>query len=453
MFSGIFICLLLYLVYFNVFKSADVINSPYNTRQDTFADRVVRGSIYSADREVLARTDVASDGSETRVYPYSNMFAHVVGYDTNGKTGVESIANFHLLTSNAFFGERVMKELKEQKNIGDNVITTLNYRLQKTAYEALGNYRGAVVVMEPETGKILAMVSKPDYDPNTVSANWNTLISSEKSELLNRATQGQYTPGSVFKIVTALEYIRENPDYESFSFDCQGSFTNEGYTISCYHGNQHGQEDFNTAFAKSCNSAFASIGLTLDRDKFRRTCSELLFNEELPVSIPYTKSTFSLAGDSEDSLAMMTAMGQGKTMVSPMHMALITSAIANGGVLMQPYLVDSVENYTGDSVKKYTPSAYGKLMTAEEAQILTDLMEGVVTEGTASRLSGQSYTAAGKTGTAEFSSDKSKSHAWFTGFSNVDSPDIVVTVIVEEAGSGSEYAVPIAKKIFDAYYN
>ena len=120
---------------------------------------------------------------------------------------------------------------------------------------------------------------------------------------------------------------------------------------------------------------------------------------------------------------------------------------------MQPYLVDSVENYTGDSVKKYTPSAYGKLMMAEEAQILTDLMEGVVTEGTASKLSGQSYTAAGKTGTAEFSSDKSKSHAWFTGFSNVDSPDIVVTVIVEEAGSGSEYAVPIAKKIFDAYYN
>ena len=140
-------------------------------------------------------------------------------------------------------------------------------------------------------------------------------------------------------------------------------------------------------------------------------------------------------------------------MVSPLHMALITSSIANGGVLMKPYLVTEVQNYTGDSVKKYTPTAYGKLMTAEEASVLTDLLEAVVSDGTASKLSGQSYTAAGKTGTAEFSSDKSKSHAWFTGFSNVGSPDLVVTVIVEEAGSGSEYAVPIAKKIFDAYYN
>ncbi len=445
--------MLLYFVYFNVFRSADVINSPYNTRQDTFADRVIRGKIYSADGEVLAETKVSSDGTDTRSYHYANMFAHVVGYDTNGKTGVESIANFHLLTSNAFFGERVMKELREEKNIGDNAVTTLDYKLQKTAYDALGSNRGAVVVLEPGTGKILAMVSKPDYDPNTVNQRWTELINSTDSELLNRATQGQYTPGSVFKIVTALEYMRENPDYGSFSFNCTGSFTNDNYTVSCYHGTKHGEEDFALSFAKSCNAAFASIGLELDRPAFRETCSELLFNEELPLSLPYTKSTFSLDQDSGESLAMMTAMGQGKTMVSPMHMALITSAVANGGVLMKPYLVDRIENYNGDSVKKFTPSAYGKLMTAQEAAALTELMESVVSEGTGSKLSGQGYTAAGKTGTAEFSSDKSKSHAWFTGFSNVESPDIVVTVIVEEVGSGSEYAVPIAKKIFDAYYN
>ena len=453
LFAGIFACLLLYLVYFNVFQSADVINSPYNTRQDTFADRVIRGKIYSADGEVLAETKVASDGTETRSYPYANMFAHVVGYDTNGKAGVESIANFYLLTSNAFFGERIMKELREEKNIGDNVITSLNVKLQQVAYDALGSHKGAVVAMEPSTGKILAMVSKPDYDPGAVSANWQTLLNSSDSELLNRATQGQYTPGSVFKIVTALEYIREHPDYDSFSFDCTGSFTDSGYTINCYHGNKHGEEDFTRAFAKSCNSAFASIGLGLDRNSFRQTCRDLLFNMELPSALPYSKSNFALTDDAENSLAMMTAMGQGKTMVSPLHMALITSSIANGGVLMKPYLVTEVQNYTGDSVKKYTPTAYGKLMTAEEASVLTDLMEAVVSDGTASKLSGQSYTAAGKTGTAEFSSDKSKSHAWFTGFSNVGSPDLVVTVIVEEAGSGSEYAVPIAKKIFDAYYN
>lgn len=437
-----------------MFERGDVINSPYNTRQDTFADRVIRGKIYSADGEVLAETKTSADGSETRSYPYANMFAHVVGYDTNGKTGAESIANFHLLTSNAFFGERIMKELREEKNIGDNVITSLNVKLQKAAYDALGSHKGAVVVMEPETGKILAMVSRPDYDPNTVSSKWEELIASERSELLNRATQGQYTPGSVFKIVTALEYIREHPEnYKDFTFDCNGSFSQGDYTVNCYHKTKHGQEDFAKAFAKSCNAAFANMGLNLNRSTFRKTCSELLFNAPLPLSLPYSKSTFSMGKDSEDSLVMMTAMGQGKTIMSPMHMAMITSAIANGGVLMEPYLIDHVENYNGASVKKYTPSSYGKLMTAEEAAILTELMEGVVSDGTGSKLSGQSYTAAGKTGTAEFSSDKSKSHAWFTGFSNVENPDIVVTVIVEEVGSGSEYAVPIAKKIFDTYYS
>ena len=400
MFAAIFGCMILYFVYFNAFKSEDVINSPYNSRQDTFADRVIRGNIYSSDGELLAASDTDEDGIETRRYPHANMFAHVIGYDTHGKTGVESIANFHLLTSHAFFGERIMKELREEKNIGDNVYTTLDFELQKAAYDALGNKKGAVIVMEPETGKVLAMVSKPDYDPNMVKDNWETLLESQASQLLNRATQGQYTPGSVFKIVTALEYIREHSDYNAFHYECNGSATNGNYTIHCYKNNQHGSEDFAKAFAKSCNAAFAQIGLDMDRGSFQETCSDLLFNEQLPISIPFTNSSMTLTDEDMSSIAMMTAMGQGETLVSPMHMALITSAISNGGVLMKPYLVDHVENYVGDSVKKYTPEAYGKLMSAEEADILTTLMEGVVTDGTASALKGQNYTAAGKTGTA-----------------------------------------------------
>ncbi len=445
--------MLLYFVYFNVFRSDDVINSPYNRRQDTFAERVVRGSILSSDGEVLAETQVAADGSETRVYPYGEMFAHVVGYESEGKSGIESLANFSLLSSHAFFTEKVANELREEKNIGDNVYTTLNVSLQAAAYEALGSHSGAVVALEPSTGRILALVSNPGFDPNTLSEDWETLISSADGELLNRATQGQYPPGSVFKIVTALEYYRENGSFDGFSYDCGGSVTHDGYTISCYNGSAHGHEDFRTAFAKSCNAAFASLGLTLDRASFARTCGELLFNEELPVSLPYNKSSFALDGSTEDTVAMMTAMGQGETTVSPMHMAMITSAVANGGVLMNPYLIEHVESYTGARVESYSASAYGKLMTAQEAEALTGLMEAVVQEGTGRALGGASYTVAGKTGTAEFSSDKSKSHAWFTGFSNVESPDLVVTVIVEEAGSGSEYAVPIAKKLFDAYYS
>ena len=148
---------------------------------------------------------------------------------------------------------------------------------------------------------------------------------------------------------------------------------------------------------------------------------------------------------------MMTAMGQGETQVSPYHMALITSAIANGGVLMEPYLVDSVTNYTGTEIDKNTPEEFQTLMTSQEAAALKDYMTSVVQYGTASALSGQSYTAAGKTGTAEYSSDKEKDHSWFVGMSNVDNPDLVISVIIESA-DGAARAVDVAKQVFDSYY-
>ena len=163
----IFVSMIGYLIYFNYAKSDDFINSPYNTRQDTFSDRVVRGKIISADGQVLAQTNVYEDGTEERTYPYANMFAHVVGYDTNGKSGLESEANFQLLTSHEFFLNQMKNEFKNQKNTGDSVITTLNADLQSTAYNALGDRRGAVVAIEPSTGKILVEMSRPDFDPNT----------------------------------------------------------------------------------------------------------------------------------------------------------------------------------------------------------------------------------------------------------------------------------------------
>ena len=142
----IFLGLAGYLVYFNTVKSDSFINSPYNTRQDTFADRVVRGSIISSDGEVLAQTNVSEDGTEERSYPYSNIFAHVVGYDTNGKSGLESEANFQLLSSHEFFLSQIRNEFAGAKNVGDTVVSTLNADLQTTAYNSLGDRRGAVAI-------------------------------------------------------------------------------------------------------------------------------------------------------------------------------------------------------------------------------------------------------------------------------------------------------------------
>ena len=450
-FVALFLVLMGYITYFQVARSRDIIRSPYNARQDSYADRVVRGKILDKDGNVLAQTNVSEDGTETREYPYGNMFAHVVGYSVQGKSGLESVENFELLTSNAFFLEKIKNEFQDKKNMGDSVVTTLNLKLQEAAYDALGNYKGAVVVMEPSTGKILAMVSKPDFDPNAVAENWDFLNTDQDSALLNRATQGQYAPGSTFKVVTALEYMRENPDYENYGYNCTGAIEQDGVTIHCYNGHVHGQVGFQDSLAYSCNTSFSNIGLSLDIKNFRETSKELLFNSKLPSVLPYSKSSFSLEPGAGSADKMMTAMGQGKTQVSPYHMALITSAIANGGTLMKPYLVDSVTNYTGAVIDKNKPEKYKSLMTSEDAAKLKQYMSAVVDYGTASVLSGQSYTAAGKTGTAEYSSDKEKDHSWFIGMTNVDNPELVISVIIESS-DGTAKAVDVAKQVFDAYY-
>ena len=171
---------------------------------------------------------------------------------------------------------------------------------------------------------------------------------------------------------------------------------------------------------------------------FRDTAEDLLFNKKLPSVLPYSKSSLHWMGSGTAADRMMTAMGQGKTQVSPYHMALITSAIANGGVLMKPYLVDSVTNYTGTEIDKNMPEEYRTLLSSAEAAALKDYMTSVVQYGTATALSGQAYTAAGKTGTAEYSSDKEKDHSWFVGMSNVDNPELVISVIIESSdGSGA----------------
>ena len=441
-----------YIVYFNAVRSKEIINSPYNVRLDSMTDRVVRGDILDNEGNVLAETLISEDGTETRNYPYGDLYAHVVGYDSKGKSGLESTENFDLLTSNAFFLEKLVKEFKEEKNNGDTVVTTLDTELQKAAYNALGNYKGAVVVMEASTGKILAMVSKPTFNPNTLGADWEWLTTDENSTLLNRATQGSYAPGSIFKIVTTLEYMRENTSYDTYLYDCAGEIKAEGTTIHCANGRVHGEEDLAISLANSCNASYSNMGLSLKVSSWRKTAKDLLFNSELPTLLPYTQSRFQLTKEAPSSEVMMTAIGQGKTQVSPYHMALVSAAIANGGTVMQPYLVDRVEHYTGTTISKNMPEKYATLMTSKEAAQLKEYMTGVVNYGTGMALSGESYTVAGKTGTAEYSREKDKAHSWFTGFSNVENPELVISVVVESADQSGMSAVWVAKQVLNAYY-
>lgn len=454
-FAFLFLLLAGYLVYLNTAKRQELKTNVNNTKQDKRSDRVIRGSILTEDGTVLAVTNTDESGWENRYYPYENVFAHVVGYSGSGKSGLEAESNNDLLTSHSSLLNQIRSENGNEKLRGDNVIVTLNVSLQRAAWDALGSYRGAVVVLEPDSGKILAMVSKPDFNPNTISQDWESLVMDDTdSVLLNRAVQGLYPPGSTFKILTALAYIREHPDsYQNFYFDCTGVLSKDEVTITCYNNSVHGQEDLKGAFAHSCNTAFANIGLGLDLGAFRRLTEKFLFNSPLPTSLQHAKSVFELDRGASYGEIMTTSIGQGDTLVTPLHMALITASVANGGILMKPYCVARVETADGSVVSETHPSIYEKLMSVEEAEILTGFMKETVNTGTAVELSYSGYTAAGKTGSAEYeTSDGTGTHSWFVGFSNVDDPDIVVAVIAEDGGTGSQTAVPIARKIFDAYY-
>lgn len=454
LFMAIFILMIAYFIYFMVFKSEDVISNARNPRLSSFSEHVVRGDILSSDDVVLATTKTSEDGTETRVYPYDDMFAHVVGYNTNGNYGIEATANFNLLRSHSFFLTQIANDLQDKKNQGDSVVTTLDYDVQEAAYNALGDRRGAVVVLEVETGKIIAMVSKPDFNPNKIAANWDDIVADDDTAaLLNRASQGLYAPGSTFKIVTSLEYLQEEGLEADYSHECEGELTANGTTIHCYNNNVHGKENLDDAFADSCNTAFSKIGLELNVVKWQSLCSKLLFNKELPTRIDYNQSRFSLTEGEEEGKVMQTAIGQGDTLVTPLHMAMIAAAIANDGELMESYVIDSIVRDNGTTVKSYGSSSYGSIMSEKEAQVLQTMMEQVVEDGTGSKLAGQSYNAAGKTGSAEYDSE-GNSHGWFVGYGSKESyNDIAIAVIVEDGDAGSKSAVPVAKKVFDVYFN
>jgi len=450
-FSLLFVGMITYLCIYTTTNKKDLFNNSYNSRQAQMALINKRGVIEDRNGNILAQT-VLTENGETRVYPYGNLFSHVVGYSTKGKTGIEELANYDLMNSNIPMSEKIENEINGRKNPGNTVITTLDADIQQVTYDAIGAYKGAAIVTNVKTGEILAMVSKPDFDPNSVAIDWDKHLEDEESGvLLNRVTQGIYPPGSTFKMLTTLEYAKEHDNQmEDYHFSCHGRFTYANTTIQCYHGSVHGEEDFKTSFAKSCNTSFANIGVNLDRNEFGNTLDALMFNSELPIPLPYKQSELYLDDSISNDDMIQVAIGQGKAQITPAHLNLITCAIANDGKLMTPMLIKEVETYNGVDISKNNAKLYKQLLTKEESDILTDYMIEVVNSGTAKKLQSEYYQAAGKTGSAEFAQNHEDSHAWFTGFAPAEDPEIAVTIIIESIGSGGDYAVPIARRIFDA---
>lgn len=449
-----FIAMAGYLIYFNLTQAESIINNSYNKRQGVLSRRTIRGSILADDKTKLAVTNVDDEGNETRYYPYSGLFSHTIGYLNNGGYGLESLYGYYMLHSNQNFFEQIGNDLSGNRNTGDNVVTTLNVGLQKACYDALGSNRGAVIVMEPSTGKILAMVSKPDFDPNTLAANWGQITGEgSDSVLVNRATQGLYPPGSTFKLITMLEYLREHKnDYSRYHYICDGTYELGENTINCVRTTAHGDVDLFSSLAVSCNCSFINIGLSLDLDSYKKTAENMLFNKELPTNLEYNKSRFVLNSESSEWDIAQTSFGQGKTVITPFHLALITCTIANNGTLMKPYLVSSIESTNGMTVKKFKEEKYDTLITENEASLLKKGMEQVVKDSFSWLYGGVEYTLAAKSGSAQYGTEGYE-HSLYASFSPADNPEIAVVAVVEGGPQRNTTAAEVTKQIYDYYYS
>lgn len=439
-----FAVLILYLSYFQIFIAADIKQNSYNKRLWINEDKVLRGSIYDRDGNLLAYSQ-ENEGVARRIYKYDRLYSHIIGYSLReyGKSGLEKSYNSYLVGASEKTAVNELINLINPVGVGNNLKLTIDHSLQAKSRELLSGKKGSVIAMDPRSGEILAMVSLPDFNVNTLSEDWSIVSEDPGSPLYNRATQGLYTPGSVFKLVTALGVIREGLQDETYN--CTGTVIIDGKEFSDYDKKGHGEVTLESAFSKSCNTYFATRALELGHSVLLEISEELQFNKKLKLELETSMSVFPQSGGGDTDVAA-SGIGQGRIMASPINILLAFSAIANEGVMMEPYLVGEVLTPDGRIMELRKPTVLTSSFDIGEIQTIQSMMREVVKTGTGRNASIKNVEVAGKTGTAE--NQSGKNHAWFVGYAPYKDPKIVVVVILEEDGSsGGSSAAPIARDI------
>lgn len=442
-----FLSLITYLLYFNMFKSEELATNPYNMRQWENELDIKRGNIYDRNGTLLAESVMdEQSGVHLRRYPYRNLYSHIIGYTSSvyGKTQLEKKYDRQLLAKDGI--SLSFESIKK----GYDLRLTLDHNLQSYAHDQLSGKNGAIVALDPNTGEMLACVSYPDFDPTSevLESEWNNIVETESSPLLARATQGLYPPGSTYKIVTAAAAY-EN-DLENEEFNDTGKFEEKGITVENYGKQAHGKIDLPRAFAVSSNFAFCTLGYEMGPDVMLEISERFGINKPL-TDFDIETSTSLINGRSlNDADAALIAMGQGKLLTTPLQMAMITSAVANDGVMMKPYIVSKVTSSSGVAVETHSPQVLYRPIEAGCANYVQGLMEEVVESGSGTSAQISGIKVAGKTGTSE--NEKEKDHAWFVGYAPADNPQIAVAVILENDGSsGGTAAAPIARNVIKKY--
>lgn len=440
-----FVGLIVYISYFQVFVAEGIKNNSYNKRLWINEENTLRGSIVDREGNILVYSEKTGDINK-RYYKYGRLYSHTIGYSYReyGKAGLELEYNNALLDINENKAINEFKNIVAPSTVGNTLKLTLDHGMQTKARELLKGRKGAIVAMNPETGEVYSMVSLPDFDTSNLTVDWKGISEDVNSPLLNRATQGLYAPGSIFKVITSVAAL-ETQDLNK-EYDCSGSIVIDGYTFKDYQGKAHGHLDLNGALIKSCNTYFTNISQLIGRAKMQLVSEKFMFNNKIGFDLPVKTSQSPYKDNLGKTDIAAAAIGQGKVLATPLNMALVASAIANNGEMVKPILVKEIISKDGKVLKTNRTEILSSVTSSAIAAEIKDMMVGVVKSGTGTNASIKNVQVAGKTGTAENSSGKS--HAWFIGYAPAENPRIAIAVVLEEDGSsGGVAAAPIARDL------
>ena len=447
-----FAVMIAYFCYSVYFYGGRWVTNAHNPRIASGKQSVIMGAVKDRDGTVLAYTDSVGERRYNSSRETRMAVSQVVG-DHGGKvsTGVDTFHAQYLLGFKAGVLERLMDAFAGAPQRGDDVQLTISERLSRYISECFPeDKRGAVVVMNYKTGEILAMVSMPQFDPMHMD---EALADEAAGALINRATQGLYPPGSTFKIVTLASALENLPDLDDFSLDCTGYYAVGNYSVT--EKEAHGRQSLSQAFSNSCNTTFAALSQDLGYEMLGGTAQRMGFNYNfLFDDLIVYNSSYPIDHLSAEDLAW-SAIGQGRVLATPMHMALIVSAIANDGMMLEPRLLKAITTPQGTSRPLPRADEPVRMVSTAVADRIEQEMIRVVRSGTGRRAAlGDGYVVAGKTGSAEASDDKSiASHAWFVGYITNENAPYAISVLVENGGSGGGVAAPLARKVLQKAVN
>ena len=469
------VTLIVATTYWQAWAAGDLADRQDNAIQVVAQFRIDRGLIYASDGTPLAANHSKKVNSQTfyfRRYPSGDLASNVVGYSTQSRlrTGLERSENDYLTASNSHLTtviDRTLDTLGGTTIKGNSLVLTLDAKAQQAAEEALAGNCGAAVALEPSTGKVLVMATAPRYDPNLVERHFDQIANARANcpnpaPLVNRATAGLFTPGSTFKVITAAAALDSGTFTPDSTFDDPGYCIEYGKKVSNF-ADQSGPEvfgrvDFTQALQHSINAVFCEIGKKLGALKVLEYAQRFGFYSAPPLETPGDERRASglyqsgrLFRPKQDSQVDpgRLAFGQERLSVTPLQMAMVAAGIGNGGVVMQPYVVDRIEAPGGGVVTRTRPHVYRRAISPETAAELTAMMVRVVEAGTGTSAQISGVPVAGKTGTAETGVGH-RNTTWFIAFAPADHPRVAVAVVLEnQTGVGGATAAPIAKAMME----